>query len=73
MLLIHPEHEKTEMNWSLPEPEDSGEFRSLESEWRVLANVFRLIYGLSELTVAPVDMRTEYGAVLDQQDPTARH
>ncbi len=31
-----------------------------------------IAFGLSELIVAPVDMRAEYGAVLDQQDPAAR-
>jgi metal-responsive CopG/Arc/MetJ family transcriptional regulator len=31
MLLIHPD-------WNPPEPEDLGEFRSHESDWRILAN-----------------------------------
>ncbi len=38
MLLLHPEHENTQKDWNPPAPEDLGEFRSHESDWRILAN-----------------------------------
>ncbi len=38
MLLLHPEYENTQRDWNPPAPEDLGEFRSHESDWRILAN-----------------------------------